>query len=245
MDVAISDTRLSYQPLYEQIKRLLVQNLIDAKWKAGELIPSELELAANFKVSQGTVRKAIDELVHENILIRRQGKGTYVATHAEGTKLRFLRLTGEDGKKAIPQNQLLSCQRSKAPAAVAKKLGLKSGAAVIEVKRLLLFKGAPMIYDHLMVPAADFQGLSAKQIEEHKGSMYSMYEQVFGIRMVRVAEEIKAVGATPEVAQLLGLSEHTPLLQIERLSYTYGDKPLEWRLGLCLTDRYHYRNELE
>lgn len=246
MEKNISDTRLSYQPLYEQIKRMLVQNLIDAKWKAGELIPSEQELAANFKVSQGSVRKAIDVLVQENILIRRQGKGTYVATHAqEGAKLRFLRLTGQDGKKAIPQNQLISCQRTRAPAAVAKQLDLKTGASVIEVKRLLLFNGQPLIYDILMVPAKDFQGLNAKQIEEHKGSMYSMYEQVFGIRMVRAAEEIKAVGATEEAAQVLGLAPNTPLLQIERTSYTYGDKPLEWRLGLCLTDSYHYRNELE
>lgn len=246
MQIEKTKSSLSYQPLYGQIKRMLIQSLIDGEWRAGEVIPSEMELASRFQVSQGTVRKAIDELVAENILIRRQGKGTYVATHAEeGVKLRFLRLTGEDGKKAIPQNQLVSCQRVKATAVIAKKLGIKTSASVIEVKRLLLFAGKPLILDHIIIPSAEFAGLGAKQIEAHKGSMYSMYEQEYGVRMVRADEQIKAVGANGEATELLGVEINTPLLQIERVSYTYGDKPLEWRLGLCLTDSFHYRNELE
>lgn len=246
MQIEKTKPSLSYQPLYGQIKQMLIQSLIDGEWRAGEVIPSEMELASRFQVSQGTVRKAIDELVAENIFIRRQGKGTYVATHAEeGVKLRFLRLTGEDGKKAIPQNQLVSCQRVKATAVIAKKLGIKTGASVIEVKRLLLFAGKPLILDHIIIPSAEFAGLGAKQIEAHKGSMYSMYEQEYGVRMVRADEQIKAVGANGEATELLGVEINTPLLQIERVSYTYGDKPLEWRLGLCLTDSFHYRNELE
>jgi len=235
-----------YQPLYEQIKRMLTQSLIDGEWKAGEIIPSEMELAARFRVSQGTVRKAIDELVSENILMRRQGKGTYVNTHnEEGMKLRFLRLTGEDGKKAFPKNQLLSCTRGKANAKIAKKLNLKPGTAIIEIKRLLGFEGRPLILDHIIVPSAEFSGLGAKQIEEYKGSLYRMYEQEYGIRMVRAEEVIRAVGADQEAADALYIDGGAPLLRIERVAFTYGDRPLEWRLGLCLTDNFHYRNELE
>ncbi|MFZ9642333.1 MAG: GntR family transcriptional regulator [Candidatus Methylopumilus sp.] len=237
---------LLYQPLYEQIKRMLTQSLIDGEWKAGEMIPSEMELAARFKVSQGTVRKAIDELVSENILMRRQGKGTFVHTHnEEGMKLRFLRLTGEDGKKAFPKNELLSCTRGKANAKIAKKLNLKTGASIIEIKRLLGFEGRPLIFDHIIVPSAEFAGLGAKQIEAYKGSLYRMYEQEYDIRMVRAEEDIRAVGAEAEAAQALNLAQGAPLLRIERVAFTYGDRPLEWRLGLCLTDSYHYRNELE
>ena len=83
----------SFRPLYEQIKILLTQSLVAGEWKPGEAIPSEFDLAARFGVSQGTVRKAVDELAAEHIVIRRQGKGTYVASHSEPSwQYRFLRV---------------------------------------------------------------------------------------------------------------------------------------------------------
>ena len=237
---------LSYQPLYEQITRMLTQSLIDGEWKAGEIIPSEMELAARFQVSQGTVRKAIDALVSENILTRRQGKGTYVSSHnAEVQKLRFLRLAGPDGNKALPQNKLISCTRGKATAKVAKQLNIKTGTPIIEIKRLLIFEGRPLIYDHIILPAQEFNGLNAKQIDDYKGSLYRMYEELYGIPMVGAHEQIRAVEAPAEVSLALGLKKGTPLLQIERIAYSYGNRPLEWRLGLCLTDYYHYQADLE
>jgi GntR family transcriptional regulator len=243
---AASNFQASYQPLYEQIKKMLTQSLIDGEWRAGELIPSEMELASRFGVSPGTVRKAIDDLVSENILVRKQGKGTYVATHAEeGVKLRFLRLADKDGKKAFPHNRLLSCTRAKVNAHVGRKLDIKTGTAIIEIKRLLLFSERPLILDHIILPAAPFRGLGDKQIQNHKGSMYSMYEREYGIRMIRAEEELKAIGADLEASKILGVPLCSPLLQIERTAYTYGNRPMEWRLGICLTDEYHYRNELE
>ena len=236
----------SYRPLYDQIKVLLTQSLIGGEWRPGDVIPSEIELAGRFKVSQGTVRKAIDSLASENILIRRQGKGTYVATHDEDViKLRFLRLTAVTGQKEVLQNEFLSCIRTKADSYIAKILDVKAGAATIEVKRLLTFSGRPLIYDHLIVPAAPFKGLNSASVMESNGSMYSMYESKFGVRMVRAEERLKAVAADKEVAAALGLKQGFPLLSIERISYTYGDKPMEWRLGLCITDDHHYMNELE
>ena len=113
------------------------------------------------------------------------------------------------------------------------------------MKRLLTFSGRPLIYDHIIVPAVAFKGLNGAKVEECNGSMYSMYESQFGVRMIRAEERLKAVGATEEVAKALGLKEGYPLLSIERVSFTYGDKPMEWRLGLCLTDDHHYVSELE
>lgn len=236
----------SFRPLYEQIKVLLTQSLIAGEWHPGEAIPSEHELAARFKVSQGTVRKAIDELAAENILIRRQGKGTFVATHnEEGIKLRFLRLTSVDGKKELLENQMVEFSKGKAQGDVAKMLRLKGGTSVTEVKRLLTFSGRPVILDHIVIPSNTFKGISATKIQEKNGSMYSMYETEFKIRMIRAEERLKAVSADAETARLLGIPEKTPLLRIERVSYTYGDVPMEWRLGLCITDDHHYMNELE
>jgi GntR family transcriptional regulator len=124
-------------------------------------------------------------------------------------------------------------------------LDLKAGASTIEIKRLLTFSGRPLIFDHIIVPAAAFKGLNGNRVEENNGSMYSMYESEYGVRMVRAEERLKAVGAKGEVAHALGLKENEPILSIERVSFTYGDKPMEWRLGMCVTDNHHYMNELE
>ncbi|MFM9835791.1 MAG: GntR family transcriptional regulator [Methylophilaceae bacterium] len=236
----------SYRPLYDQIKVLITQSLIAGEWRPGDVIPSELELAGFYKVSQGTVRKAIDSLASENILIRRQGKGTYVATHdTEVNKLRFLRLNGDNGHKEALRNDFISCKKSKANAYIAKILETKASAGTIEVRRLLSFSGRPLIYDHIITPVAPFKGLNNASIMASNGSMYSMYESQFGVRMIRAEERIKAIGADKEVADVLGLKVGTPLLSIERVSFTYGDKPMEWRLGMCLTDDHHYLSELE
>ncbi|MDQ5905326.1 MAG: GntR family transcriptional regulator, partial [Pseudomonadota bacterium] len=91
----------AFSPLYQQIKGLILQSLQVGEWKPGDLIPSELELAGRFRVSQGTVRKANDELAAENLLLRRQGKGTFVSTHAEQqVQYRFLRLMPDRGDAA-------------------------------------------------------------------------------------------------------------------------------------------------
>lgn len=236
----------NFSPLYQQIKTLITQSLVANEWRPGEAIPSEMELAARYNVSQGTVRKAIDELATENIVVRRQGKGTFVATHEEkGIQLRFLRLVAADGTKELLDNELVSCERSKATANVANLLGIKAGSAVIEIKRLLLFSKKPLIFDHIVLPAALFKGVTASRIEAFGGSMYRMYETQLGIRMVRAEERLTAVGANQEIANALNLKQGTPLLSIERVSYTYGDKPMEWRLGLCLTEDHHYLNHLE
>ena len=239
-------TTPTYQPLYLQIKALIMQRLISGECAAGAALPSEMELAAQFGVSQGTVRKAIDVLAAENIVVRRQGKGTYVATHSEEkSKLRFLRLVAADGSTELLDNKLLSCERSKATAEIARLLAIKTGSAVIEIRRLLLFSNKPQILDRIILPAAAFKGITAERIEAYKGSMYRMYEELLGIHMVRSEERLTAVGADAQVAAVLNLKTKTPLLSIERVSYTYGDKPMEWRLGLCLTDDHHYLNHLE
>lgn len=235
-----------FQPLYRQIKSLITQSLIAGEWAPGAAIPSEFDLADRYGVSQGTVRKAIDELAAENILMRRQGKGTFVATHSEEeVKLRFLRLVAADGGKELLDNQLLSCERVKASAELAHMLAIKAGSVVIEIKRLLLFSGKPLIHDHIVLPAAVFKGVNTALIERYNGSMYRMYESELGIRMVRAEERLTALGADTQMAAALSLKVGTPLLSIERVSFTYGDKPMEWRLGLCLTDKHHYLNHLE
>ena len=241
-------------------------------WKPGEAIPSELDLAARFKVSQGTVRKAIDELSADNLLVRRQGKGTFVATHAEQQiQYRFLRLMPDDGNDRGMARRLLDCRRTRAPADVARMLACKSGDAVVQLRRLLLAPtdgpqggaarrpcpegspppwggpaadGKPVVLDEIWLPGALFKGLTAERLADYKGPMYGMFEAEFGVRMIRAEEKIRALAADAASAPLLAVAPGFPLLSVERLSFTYGDKPVELRRGLYNTEQHFYRNEL-
>lgn len=235
----------TFSPLYQQIKALITQSLQSGEWKPGELMPSEVELAARFKVSQGTVRKAIDELSAENLVVRRQGKGTFVATHhEERAHFRFLRLMPDEGVPHHPDNRLIEVKRIRAPAEVARLLDLKSGDAVVYIKRLQSFDGAPTILEELWLPGQLFKGLTAERLVEYKGPMYGLFESEFGTRMIRATEKIRAVAADAGAAAHLGVAEGAPLLCAERVSFTYGDKAVELRRGLYLTAHHHYLNEL-
>ncbi|WP_151447578.1 GntR family transcriptional regulator [Lacisediminimonas profundi] len=235
----------TFSPLYQQIKALITRSLQSGEWKPGELIPSEVELAARYKVSQGTVRKAIDELSAENLVVRRQGKGTFVATHHEArAQFRFLRLMPDTGEPHPAENRVIEVKRLRAPAEVARLLDLRAGDSVIFIKRVQSFDGVPIILDELWLPGLLFKGLTTERLVEYKGPMYGLFETEFGTRMIRATERIRAVAADEAVAGLLGVASGTPLLSVERVSYTYGDKPVEVRRGLYHTENHHYQNEL-
>jgi GntR family transcriptional regulator len=235
----------AFSPLYQQIKGLILQSLQAGEWKPGEAIPSEMELAARFRVSQGTVRKAIDELAAENLVQRRQGKGTFVSTHAEQhVRYRFLRLVPDSGDEGAAQRSILDCRRVRAAADIARALALRTGDAVVQVRRVLSFGGVPTILEDMWLPGTTFKGLTAEQLAAHEGPTYALFEVQFGVRMVRAEEKIRAVPADGHHEELLAVAAGTPLLSVERLSYTYKDVPMELRRGLYRTDTHHYRNEL-
>jgi len=235
----------SYSPLYQQIKALIVDSLQHGEWSPGEAIPSEIDLAARYKVSQGTVRKAIDELASENRVVRHQGKGTFVATHAEEhVQFRFLRLTPDSGEAAPMTRRLIDCKRQRAPAEIARPLQLRASDPVIRVQRVLAANGRPVVYDDIWLPAQLFKGLTAERLAEHRGPMYGLFEAQFGVHMIRAEEKIRAVAADAGSAAQLAVPIGAPLLSVERLSLTYGDKPVELRRGLYTTASHYYRNEL-
>jgi GntR family transcriptional regulator len=246
---ALPDTPTpAFSPLYQQIKALILQNLKAGEWKPGEPIPSEMDLAARFRVSQGTVRKAIDELAAENLLVRRQGKGTFVATHTEHhAQYRFLKLvpdTGDLNTEGPAERTIVDCKRLRAAADVARALSLRTGDAVLQVRRVLSFAGVPTILEDLWLPGTPFKGLTAERLTAWRGPMYSLFEAEFGVHMVRAEEKIRAVLPDPAQAALLDVNGATPLLSVERVAYTYHNTPMELRRGLYRTDTHHYRNNL-
>lgn len=236
----------SFQPLYLQIRDLLIQSLDNGEWKPGEAIPNELVLAARYRVSHGTVRKAIDAIAAENLLVRRQGKGTFVATHTEekSSLFRFLRIRRVDGVDEYPDSSLIDIRRAKASAEVARLLLLRPGEAVVILRRVLEYSGEPVVLDEITLPAALFKGLTRARYDAYAGSTYSFFETQFGVRMVRADERIKAIAADSVSAQILHVAVASPLLAVERVAYTYGDRPVEWRRGLCTTKNHFYSNQL-
>jgi GntR family transcriptional regulator len=239
------NTAAAFSPLYQQIKSLLVTALDAGEWKPGEAIPSEIELAARFQVSQGTVRKAVDELAAENLLFRRQGKGTFVATHLEPrVRFRFLRLAPKEGAPEPAQSKVLDCRRLRATADVARALEIKAGDPVVAIRRLLSFSNTPTVIDDIYLPGALFKGLTADLLNDYSGPLYGLFESEFGINMVRAEEKIRAVAAPDDVALALGVASSIPLLCVERISFTYGNRPVELRIGHYVTNEYYYRNSL-
>ncbi len=235
----------TFSPLYQQIKALIMQSLQSGEWKPGELIPSEVELAYRYKVSQGTVRKAIDELSADNLVVRRQGKGTFVATHHEArVQFRFLRLMPDAGEARQPDNHILEVKRLRSPAEVARVLDIKAGDSVVFIRRLQYFDAVPTILEEIWLPGAIFKGLTAERLAEYKGPMYGLFETEFGTPMIRASERLKAVSADELAVELLKVQSGAPLLSVERVAYTYGDRPVELRRALYVTTGHHYHNEL-
>ena len=244
-NVAMTKGSPTFSPLYQQIKSLLLQALQAGEWKAGEMIPSEIDLAQRFGVSQGTVRKAIDEMAAENLLVRRQGKGTFVATHSDPRAFfRFLRLATLDGEIGQSRSLPLECWRAKAGQEAARVLQLKLGAPITIIRRLLAFGERPVVLDEIYLPGESFAGLTLDVLKEWSGSFYALLETRFGVRMVRAEERLRAVAADRATAELLRIDESAPLLSVERVSYSYGDRPMEWRRGLYSTAEHCYINEL-
>jgi GntR family transcriptional regulator len=160
---------------------------------------------------------------------------------------RFLRLlpdTGDASSEGPRQRHFIECKRLRAPADIARALGLRSGDAVLHVRRVLSFQQVPTILEDLWLPAAPFKGLTAERLGSYRGPMYALFETEFGVRMVRAEEKIRALAASEPACELLKVKAGEPLLSVERTAFTYNDLPMELRRGLYRTDTHHYRNNL-
>jgi GntR family transcriptional regulator len=241
----LSMSTVTFSPLYRQIRDRLVLCPQAGEWRPGEAIPSETELAARYGVSQGTVRKAIDALAADHLLVRRQGRGTFVASHQESrAQFRFLRLRPDEGEPRQPTSRFLECRRLRAPVEIARALELRAGDSVVTIRRLLEFDGVPTVLEEIWLPGAPFRGLTAERLTAYSGPLYALLETEFGTRMIRASERLRAVAAGEGEAFALGVPTGTPLLLVDRVSQTYGDKPVEVRRGWYLTRDHHYFNEL-
>ena len=233
---------LGFRPLYRQVKAIFVRRLMDGVWAPGAILPSEGQLAAEIGVSQGTVRKALDELAAENLVVRRQGRGTFVAEHDERRILfQFFKLAPDQGAPRFPDSVVLSVTTALANEAERAALDLAEEAAVIRIRRQRAFDGAPLIVETLSLPQQLFPGLENGPIPNN---LYSLYAGHYGITIANARERLKAVALSPEDAAALGVTAGEPALQIDRIALSLDGTPVERRLSLCLTQEVHYLSDL-
>lgn len=229
-------------PLYRGVKRALIAAIERHDYAPGDTLPSESALAQTFGVSIGTIRHAVDELVAEHILVRRQGRGTYVAVHNTDRFLfQFFHVERRDSLRELPTVELLSFARQRLDdEAAAQALGLKMGDPVIAIENRLLLQGRPVIHDRLTLPTLPFKGLSEKRFVERPSTIYHLYQTAYGITVTRALERARAIGADRSAARVLGLALGAPVMEVQRVALTFGDKPVEHRVSTINTAQHEY-----
>ena len=229
----------NFQPLYKQVYELLVSRLVDNHWKPSESLPSEHALAAELGVSQGTVRKALNQMVAEQLLCRRQGKGTYVSEHTQESSLyRFFRFKESGGENLIPETRVIRVESRKANDKERKVLNLGKGDSVCRMVRVRSLHGEPTILERVTQPLSVFPGID--KLDDLPNSLYSLYQEKFGVSIVSVNEEVRATNLKSDQAQLLGVSEDIPVLMVERSSFSIDGRIVEWSQSFCSTEKYVY-----
>lgn len=240
--VANERAALGFRPLYRQVKDVLVKRIAEGAWAEGGALPSEPDLAADLGVSHGTVRKALDELAAENLVVRRQGKGTYVARHDEERILfQFFKLIPDAGGRRFPGSRILAVELREADADAARILNLRKGARVVAIERVRMLADKVCISERIVLPKALFPGLEKRELPNN---LYELYRAEFGVTIARATERLKAVAATRREAKHLDVAVGTPLLAIDRTAFAIDGAPVEWRVSLCRTDTVHYLSDL-
>ncbi len=237
---------LAADPLYLKVQRALARALAEGQFLPGDALPGEKTLALEHGVSIGTLRAAVDGLVAEGMLIRQQGKGTFVAEHdRDRLRFYFFHIVEHDAEKeGYPDVGLVQFGQMKADAAVATKLGLARGATVFHIQNRVRLLGEVVAVDDIWVCAIKFSGLTEGRVRNRSSTLYQLYQSEFGLTVVRSSERLRAVGCVAAHARLLGVSVGAPALEIRRQAVAYDGTPVEWRVSTVNTAAHEYANEL-
>ena len=232
-------------PLFRAVKRALLQAIERGQVAPGDALPSEAELAAGFGVSVGTLRRAVDDLVAEHILVRRQGRGTFVATHTSDRFLfQFFHVERSDGLREAPEVELIGFERTRLDDESATALAVRAGEAGFLVENRLRLQGHAVVYDRLLIPAALFRGLTEKRWRDRTSTIYHLYQSEFGITVVHAHERLRAVGADRFAVRVLGVAPGAPVLQVRRTAIALGGRAVEYRVSTVLTAQHDYVSRL-
>jgi GntR family transcriptional regulator len=232
------------RPLYAQVRERLIERIRSGEWKPGQLIANEFEIAAEFGVSQGTARKAIGDLASEGLVVRRQGRGTFVASHDEERILfQFFRMVSDGGVRRFPESRTISVSIAKADELASKRLGIGLKESVVAIERVRSLDGRPCIHEKIVLPRALFPRI--ERIKDLPNNLYALYSVKYGVTIARGSESLKAVAADARQVELLETGMGEPILLIDRVALGVDGTRAEWRRSLCRTDQSHYLSDLK
>ena len=238
MNSLSSDARL---PLYQRLRDQLADQIANNRWRPGEAIPTEAALSAEYQLSTGTVRKAIDALVSEGILERQQGRGTFIRrAQFQSSLFRFFRFQTVSGERQVPESRILSIEPVAAPSAVAQALGLPADAPVIRIVRVRLLDVKPVLAEEIWLPRQRFQALLEIDLSREGPLLYPIYEEVCGQVVASAEETLTAESVNDVHARLLQVAVNSPVIVIERLARYYAGSPLEWRRSRGHAEHFRY-----
>ena len=242
----IKPLKPSSKPLYQQVKKHLVHRVLTGEWQPGHLLPSEIRLAGEYELSQGTVRKAIEEMASEGLVTRRAGKGTFVTSHnGDYQPFRFHRLFTDSGEKVVNDRATLLHNRiTNADRRIAAALDLTPGAEGSEICRLRRLHDRPALVETIFLPSSLCPEAATLLAETNPGSVYLFLEQQYNLLITRVLEQVRARHPTAEEAGYLEIDPSTPVLEVERTAFSLGGVAVEWRTIVGMTESMHYRNEV-
>jgi GntR family transcriptional regulator len=233
---------LEFRPLYRQVKKVLTARIAEGVWQPGAMLPSELEIAADLGVSYGTIRKALDEMSAENLVVRQQGRGTFVALHDEARILfQFFKLSPDTGERSYPDSRVLGVKVTGCSLEAARALDLRKSANVVVVDRVRTLAGNTCIVERITLPRAMFPRIEKRVLPNN---LYELYRSSYGVTIVRATERLKAVAAGRVEAEHLGVQVGAPLLSIDRVAFGIDGRPAEWRVSVCHTADVHYLSDL-
>lgn len=242
MNSLSSDARL---PLYQRLRDQLAEQIANNRWRPGEAIPTEAALSAEYQLSTGTVRKAIDALVSEGILERQQGRGTFIRrAQFQSSLFRFFRFQTVSGERQVPESRILTIEPVAAPSAVAQALGLPADALVIRIVRVRLLDVKPVLAEEIWLPRQRFQALLEIDLSREGPLLYPIYEEVCGQVVASAEETLTAESVSDVHARLLQVAVSSPVIVIERLARDYAGTPLEWRRSRGHAEHFRYRVDI-
>ncbi len=231
-------------PLYRVVERHLRSRIDSGALVPGDLIPSEAQLARTLGVSQGTVKKAVENLVNERLLYRHQGKGTYVSRIDFNNSLfRFFSYGDRVGAAVRIHKRTPVRGLRRGPPEVCRRLQVAPGSELLCIERVGYVDEAPVMVETSWWVADLVAGLEDEALHI-PDLMYAMVVEHFALPVVRCDETLTAQAADADTAAQLGIEPGSPLLVLERLARTTDARPMEFRVTRGRGDRFSYKTEI-
>lgn len=238
---------MSEVPLYKVVRKQILERLARGEWKPGDCLPSEPELAKRFGVSISTIRAALAELDSGRILVRRQGKGTFVAAHDLHTeRYQLSSIYDRAGTKIFPSRDVISVEKSRADKSTIRQLQLegRDSVSVFNIKAMLKCASDAVGYMHLILPVWLFPRFRASDLRSDE-NLYTIFQRVHGVTVLRMEETVSAAVADAPVAKHLGIKRNAPILRVDRISYSFNSVPVELRQRSFDGTRHQYSYKQE